>query len=354
MKMIKASCRQTIIGFDGLSKYKNVQPSNMTVLMRKISYYLLAMPTIWSIGLGVLLVLAQSFWGNLPLMIQVPFFVCLMALTGIPHGAVDHLVEAETAKRRQQPFHLYAFLLKYVATMLVYAMAWYAFASASLLFFLLISAWHFGETDIEKAPNHWLWQGTRFVSGCFVLLFLLLTHVAETTPIIERISQNAQNVTQVWQWAVGVKNELLLSAFALSLGLFMLAYRAQRIELNAWHYGQLLVVLILTYFLPLLPAFALYFAGWHALCSFQNIHAYLGASSESHGDSSPFGLLKIWYQSLPFNLLAIGSLGAATVYWLYFLQSWDPLPLLFIFLSVVTLPHLNVMRAVNQAPTSLG
>jgi beta-carotene 15,15'-dioxygenase len=315
----------------------------------KISIYkLIETPTLISILLGSFLLLLQIIKGEIPINLQCAFFAFFIFLTGIPHGAIDHLVEQKTAEKNQKSFNLAFFSARYVLTMAFYGLMWFALPSLSLLFFLLISAWHFGETDIENAPIKPLWNTTRFVFGCFVLLFILLFHSAETTPILARISQNNSTVLLIWNQLINSKLMILMSTFISTLILFYLANKNDLITFNKSRYFRLFLILLLTYFLPLLPAFALYFGGWHALCSFDSIHNYLSNNSENNSENQPaFSILKTWSKTLSFSLLAFASLAFATWYWLHFLQTFDPLPLLFIFLSLITLPHLNVMHKMN-------
>lgn len=315
--------------------------------IKKSIFYLLETPTSISILLGFALVILQFSMGEIPPSVQIAFFVFFMCLTGIPHGAIDDLVEKETAKRRGKSFNLVLFLAKYLLTMLFYGALWYVVPSLSLLFFLLISAWHFGETDIEKAPKTALWQATRFAFGSFILLFILLIHDAETTPILMRISQNNSVVLSIWYQLIQLKLIILIAISICVFTLFYLANKKDLITIDEKHYYRLSLILFLTYFLPLLPAFALYFGGWHALCSFKNIHEYISDNNKNEDRNTLFPMFKTWSKTLIFSLLAIVSLGCAIVYWQFFLQTFDPLPLLFIFLSLITLPHLNVMHKIN-------
>jgi beta-carotene 15,15'-dioxygenase len=315
---------------------------------KNLTYKILETPTLISIAAGSLLLLGQLVMGYLPPSVQIGFFAFFILFTGIPHGAIDHLVEKETAERQQKSFNLRAFLSKYVLTMLFYAIIWFFMPSLSLLFFLLISAWHFGETDIEKAPQKPLWNATRFTFGCFVLSWILLFHAMEVTPILERISQNNGNVVAVWQFFVEFKT-LFLIVLAVGTGIFFyFAEQKDALPIDKMRYSRLIAIIVLTYFLPLLPAFGLYFGGWHALCSFENIHGYLQSTKEGIAQES---ILKTWSKTLGFTLLAVLFLVFAIWYWLRFYQTWDALPLLFIFLSLITLPHLNVMHRMSRIDT---
>jgi Brp/Blh family beta-carotene 15,15'-monooxygenase len=111
---------------------------------------------------------------------------------------------------------------------------------------------------------------------------------------------------------------------------------------------RLFLIVVLTYCLPLLPAFALYFGGWHALCSFGTIHEYVSHINDNSDANKNNSILKTWSKTLIFTLLAVSFLVFAIWYWLRFYQTWDALPLLFIFLSLITLPHLNVMNRMSK------
>jgi beta-carotene 15,15'-dioxygenase len=315
---------------------------------KNLKYKIFTTPTLISIAAGSLLLLWQCVIGDLPPSVQIGFFAFFILFTGIPHGAIDHLVEKETAERQRKGFNLLVFLSKYMLTMLFYAILWFFLPSFSLLFFLLISAWHFGETDIEKAPSKLLWNATRFMFGCFVLSWILLFHAMEVTPILERISQNNANVMTIWKFFVEFKGAFLTVLVAGTGIFFYLAKQKNTLFIDEMRYCRLIAIIALTYFLPLLPAFGLYFGGWHALCSFENIHGYLQSTK---GGISQESILKTWSKTLGFTLLAVSFLAFAIWYWLTYYQTWDALPLLFIFLSLITLPHLNVMHRMSKIST---
>jgi beta-carotene 15,15'-dioxygenase len=318
--------------------------------MKNWAYTIFSVPTTISILLGLLLILWQNLNAGLPPSVQMAFFAVLLFATGIPHGAIDHLVEAETAKRQNKSFHLPMFLLKYLATMAFYGLVWYALPSTSLAVFLLISAWHFGETDIEKAPATHSWNITRFIFGTLVLTWILLSHVEETQPILERISNNNSNVMAIWSFMTLHIQGTLIFFLTVFIIAFTTAYSKHPLRFDKFRLFRLLILLVITHYLPLLPAFALYFCGWHSLCAFKTIQDYLAYNQKSRDKN--YGILKfafsIWSKTLLFTLMAFSSLSFATWYWLHYLNTWDPLPLLFIFLSLVTLPHLNVMHGMNK------
>ncbi|RYE25821.1 MAG: hypothetical protein EOP42_21175, partial [Sphingobacteriaceae bacterium] len=276
---------------------------------------------------------------------QLTFLTVALLLTGIPHGALDHLVQQENAKRRGKPFKLYVFLGRYLLNMLVYAIAWYVFPSWSLFFFLLISGWHFGETDIAAYPQQpLLTAALRFLYGIFLLGWILLTHKTEVTPVLLHLVPTYSLIFNRWLWL----NSQAFWLVPLSGFLMVFLLLLTRFYYNYLHQHklilQLLMLLLCTYFLPLLPAFGLYFAGWHSLVTLFNIKGFI-IGKNTTADKT---LFKVWQAALPFSLLAITGLLLAGYLLPLYAPLFDPLPLLFVFLSVITLPHMQVMHHLNS------
>ena len=306
--------------------------------------YFAQIPTLITIILGGGLVFWQAVSGSLPPSVQIAFFLFFLFVTGIPHGALDHLIEQKTAEKRQNPFVLSLFLAKYLFTMVVYGFLWYIAPTFSLLFFLIISAWHFGETDLEKVPLTLPWYVARFLFGGLVLSTLLLSHAEEVTPIWSRVVQNEPFAVAFWHFASEHSKTIIICWSLILVVVLALAQQKAAARFDIGRLIRLAIVLILTYLLPLLPAFGLYFGGWHALCSFKSIQEYLIQNNRSSFKTS----ILIWSKALPFTAGAFLFLGFAVWYWQHYLQAWDSIPLLFVFLSLITLPHLNVMHAVNR------
>ncbi|MFD2572912.1 Brp/Blh family beta-carotene 15,15'-dioxygenase [Spirosoma soli] len=295
------------------------------------------------IALGLLLVGWQTVVGTIPLVGQWIVFATLLLGAGIPHGALDHLISRETALRSGKRFSWTWFFIRYLALMLLYSIAWFIVPSASLIIFLVVSAWHFGETDIEHVPSTASWIVTRFMVGSFVIAFILLTHPTEVTPILERITHHHPQVLSVWQRVTQYSTSVWQSWALVTVCLFGVSVQLKPVGMNWPRLGRLTVILALGYWLPLLLAFGLYFGGWHALNSFQSISAYLRQGRRIASTDQ-----QIWLKSLPFTGLALISLGVFVWWWQRSAHDWDPLPLLFVFLSVITLPHLDVFHGMHN------
>ncbi len=304
---------------------------------------IIKVPTWITVFTGLGLLSWQYFQGSLSQNIQMIFFVSLILLTGIPHGALDHLIQEATDKKLNQVYSAKLFLLKYLMIMAVYALSWYWFSGLSLVIFLIISAWHFGETDLEKAPqNALIWSFTRLIYGFYILAFILLTHLNEVRPIVDRMIGNQRSILTFWNFIIlNVKQILYLLGLSFTT-IFIIAQSEFLIQFDKIRIFRLLLILLISIYLPLLPAFALYFGGWHALCAFDNIHDYL------RKDHPTLSFKLIYLKTLPLTILAIIFLCAFLWYCRTYTQHFDPFPILFIFISLITLPHLIIAHQMNH------
>ena len=318
----------------------NINRNIMTNVLR----YIFKTPTWITVISGIFLLVWQSYQGFLSQNIQVAFFVTLILLTGIPHGSLDHLIQEANDKRQNRVYNFAKFIVKYLLLMAVYGLAWYWFSGISLMIFLIISAWHFGETDLENVPiNSRIWSFTRLFYGFYILSFILLTHTEEVNPIIQQMITGQNNALVFWKFIqANVKQILYLFGLVLST-IFIVAQSEYFIKFDKIRILRLILILTLTIYLPLLPAFALYFGGWHALCAFDTIHGYL------QKDHPLLTFKSVYLKALPFTIMAIIFLSAFLYYCKNYTQAYNPFPILFIFISLITLPHLVIANQMNNS-----
>jgi lycopene beta-cyclase len=230
---------------------------------------------------------------------------------GIPHGAVDHLLDAGHWQRSRLP----RFIMQYIATGALMAGVWYVFPTTALVLFLVYSAWHFGQADGA------LWRAGKFESfgwGASLLLFILTTHVPETNPILEAMGTISLPFELPW-WSL------------LPWTIWFAYHRNASATLTT-------VWLMLSSTIPLLFAFGLYFIGQHSLTGWMHIKSHLRMSSKS-----------IWLQALPFHAGA-WILLSFFIYAFPF-HSNDALSntgIVFIFLACISLPHVIAMQEVYR------
>jgi lycopene beta-cyclase len=233
-----------------------------------------------------------------------------MICVGIPHGAVDHLIESKSWDYRKAP----GFIANYIALMAIIGIFWWIAPTLALIVFLAYSAWHFGQADV----THWSLPKTLNIPwGAFLLLYILGTHQGETTEILKYIA--------------GIDFPISISPFAIVPWILFALWKRNMplIFTVCW--------LVLSSQLPLLIAFGTYFIGQHSITSWGHLKQHLQLENK-----------KIWIHSLPFHL------GAWLILFLFF-AIWPSLQnqintaysawgIFFIFISCVSFPHVIFMN----------
>jgi lycopene beta-cyclase len=237
------------------------------------------------------------------------FFIGLITV-GIPHGALDHLIESGRFEMRKTPF----FILKYLFLTAFMALFWYYFPQFSLMFFLIFSAWHFGQAD----GRNWNF-GTLFsiLWGFFVLYYLLSTHEEEAKLIMLKLA-NVSIPFALPFWAI--------------LPWFVWAFYKRNLS-----FIITIIWLMLSCNLPLIVSFALYFIGQHSFSGWNHLRSHLQLSN-----------WQMWMNALPFHLgawlilMVFVYLNENTQTFLG-LNFW---PLFFVFIACISFPHSIFMNVV--------
>jgi Brp/Blh family beta-carotene 15,15'-monooxygenase len=245
------------------------------------------------------------------------FLLVGLIAVGIPHGAVDHLIEIGKWESRKVPI----FIVKYIALAALMGICWYFLADWALLVFLLYSAWHFGQADGE------LWKlnsAISFLWGAFLLVFILGTHTNETNAILQSIGANA---------------------FAFSLPYWIVSpWLIWALMQKKYAFTVTILWLTLATQLPLLLAFGLYFIGQHSVTSWKHISIALNQSNRS-----------IWLHSLPFQVGAWLILALFIFLWptdgIYNFEMLDKFGVFFIFISCISFPHVITMNMLYGTKT---
>ena len=233
-----------------------------------------------------------------------------LLLVGIPHGAMDHMTEALSNTKRIT----LSFILKYLSLMSGVYLLWILSPTTALLGFILYSAWHFGETDIEE------WNiETPFIGLLWGVLFfitLFSSHPTET--------QNILLLLKVPVVDLAFNHSLIyLGAISLSFALALFFRRAQWLSLICF--------LFLAQWVPLVIAFGTYFIFHHSYKGWSHLKSSLGKNN-----------IALFKNALPFNL------GALVLFLFFFLNPQASLEknvsLFFVFISCISFPHIFCMH----------
>jgi Brp/Blh family beta-carotene 15,15'-monooxygenase len=289
---------------------------------------------------GLLCWILQALGWIPPVYLQVGLFIGGMLLLGVPHGAADLLVANSISNMQGRKFRHASFILSYLGRILLFALILWAFPWIGLAIFLIISAFHFGETDFSQHEMSDAWSRLFVVTyGLSVLAILLLSHLGEVAPLLsflaepERVEQLVTLISSVRPHIfLGLGCCLIITGFRVHLrrpGFFHGWIRSEAMYIPA--------ILIFLWQLPLLLGFTFYFIGWHSVLSMSSILKYL---VKVNGLS----VSNVWRQMFFYSGLAI--LGTLVIGASGFMFSdinamiWYSL----MSLAVLTGPHMVVMH----------
>ncbi len=287
---------------------------------------------IYIIGIFIILNLFQGFT-HISLDNQLIYCSILILLLGIPHGAIDHVLFFKKRKMSQLKFYSI-----YLGLSLLFVILWHILPITSLILFLLISAFHFGESQFAdvyfKKSLRYLFY---FFWGLCLLSTLMFYNVNELfeitsyfddTIILDKIYDkekigiffyltNAFTIISVvaLTYLKKIKNERLFSEFFL-----------------------LLLIHITFYLFPFIIGFTLYFVALHSLKVMNDEFEFLKNEEKNFNFSKFLKLLA------PYSFLSI--FGTTLLLFLsYFNYIAYSIPFLaIIIISVITLPHAIVMN----------
>ena len=291
--------------------------------------------------LGVLLLITHYYIFPIDPKVQMVILLTLVILVGVPHGALDFLVDEQTKVALQQNFSIKKFVILYLFRLFSFALIW-IFPWVAFSIFMVFSIYHFGETDMAGLLKTKKKAGILYVAyGAFILGVLLLVHlpqIKDTLPVIKNFVENSD------LYLLLEANRYLI---IMALGfIFIVAIVYQKsidnIEVTLPQLVRLIVLLAIITLLPLLMAFTFYFALWHSILSVRNIFSYF----KSFNNDKKFAI--ICNKSILFSLLALGGMFMIFFVLNYFLPDMNMLFALLIILSVLTLPHLQVMHRMYQ------
>ena len=249
---------------------------------------------------------------------------------GILHGANDLEIMRKKAPGGERWSVRLRLLMAYVGVILGSAALFYLFPVAALLFFILFSAYHFGEQHWVKKTGRLarLQKALYLTYGLSILFMLFAAHSQDVSAVILEIS--GFSVPPVW-YSYGC---------LVFLGLFLLIfylnfYWNQFLRYLLWEGFLLAVFYVVFNTASLIWAFAIYFVVWHSIPSLADqIRLLYGQITLKNGARYLKSSAIYW----------IGALLALSAAFLYFREhDFGFLPLFFAFLAAITFPHVLVI-----------
>ncbi|MBT3697880.1 MAG: beta-carotene 15,15'-dioxygenase, Brp/Blh family [Gammaproteobacteria bacterium] len=240
-----------------------------------------------------------------------------VTIIGIPHGFFDYSVAERLFKNHIN--WVYYFTAGYISLSLIYLLFWIYYPIASLIFFLMISIFHFGIEEL----NH-----IEYKDMSFYQIFVI-----GSMPIALPILFHSSDVFYIFNQIIGLDidfSDINMFVYYLYFILLSVALYLNGIE-RSWVY----LILILNFIvLPPLLSFILYFCFHHSIRHY--IYSIYHDSLVPKKYETKKYLQTIIITSVFFTIIVLVSLQAYGQY------SFDVIIVkyIFILLACLTLPHL--------------
>lgn len=273
-------------------------------------------------------------------------FVILMVavvVTGIPHGAVDHIVAARLYGLSDSLSDQAKFYGFYLALMAVYGGLWFVVPGLCLAAFLVMTMYHFGQADLAYLDLSWGRARLAWMSRGLLLVGLPIAAFPEIVdPIFAAIAEGVR----VTEWPHLATQPTAVCAALVGQHVVILgALLAAADDLpEGWTREGLNVAALSALFLTVHPlvAFAVYFGLWHSLGHILELIRFFNR----RGDRTTLpGFYKKAALYTVISFAGLGILYAATQS--FGLQD-QMIALLFILISVMTLPHMIIVERLYQ------
>jgi Brp/Blh family beta-carotene 15,15'-monooxygenase len=271
-----------------------------------------------------------SFFSN---KIQIILGFSLIFTFGILHGANDLLL-IEKNKDKKKTYNFIKSLTNYVLVIILCSLLFYFIPWFTLILFVLVSAFHFGEQQWKELINNypkWIWNTIFLTYGMFIFSLLFLFHAQEVENIVYEITN-----VKISKSLIPLLFNIVGITFIVTISFSYYIYESlKRKILTELFY--LLVFGIIFKASSLIWGFALYFILWHSIPSIIEQMNFL-------------------YSNLSIQNF-ISYCKSAAVYWvisivgiilLYLLLKDKELfnAIFFSFLAAITFPHVIVITKI--------
>ncbi|KAI8842311.1 beta-carotene 15,15'-dioxygenase-domain-containing protein [Chytriomyces cf. hyalinus JEL632] len=338
-----------------------------------------------------------------------PLILICLILFGIPHGAIDHLMyyqiyselrpfSMEQTVKSMSPQTTYfdafsnsdtgrprsdllatrlrtrLFYFNYLSIMVFWAFAWMRVPILTFWVFLCVSAYHFGEGDLNYLNNQMLIPSylMHFSRGLMLIGAISTTKIAVTLPIIAAMTR-VSDATNL------LPHASLLHTVTISQHILLSLAHLQFQKHEAWKREILKSGLFVALFYSMDPllAFSIYFGVWHSVGSIVDEIAFLKARNAKWKPAAPrpdpntvitqeitlIDTLRFYKNAAPFTILSVLGMGAFLLLdiamrqrdavefnWRDNVSSTTLWSVFVVSISILTGPHMWIMNHVLNSP----
>ncbi|HLO56350.1 MAG TPA: Brp/Blh family beta-carotene 15,15'-dioxygenase [Saprospiraceae bacterium] len=266
--------------------------------------------------------------------IQYPLLGILLVTIGLPHGATDYLLFRRMHRSKLTKKQIFRFFAIYVTAVLGFLLFWLIFPLYSFIIFIVISAYHFGQSNweniiIPKAYSILI----NFFWGVFAIGGSVLWHWDESKMIIGQV------IGFIPDLSLTLMANIQVSLVIINVLIILFLKYHQKLNTLALlvEISKIIILSLLFYFTPMLVGFALYFALWHSLSSLKSQLSYYKKLWPS------FTIGDYYRQAAPYTILAVFGFIMMVIGHTYILPNVSMISTFLVFIACVTLPHIFVV-----------
>ena len=279
-----------------------------------------------------LLFAVYTYFGDINFEYQIIGCFLLIILFGIPHGAIDHIVY-----KTQNNISNIKFYTFYLSLIVLYTVFWFIFPKWCLILFLLLSAYHFGESQFSEFNFNSLFKKLSSIfCGMIVISSLIYYNQSELIKL-----SNMYSDTKVFE---SVFNSSIIEvSFYTSIILFLLlllyefVFNNNNIDDLFTILFEMILIHVTFYLFSVLIGFTLYFIFLHSLKVLKQEFQFL---KKNTGDLT---IKRFIIMLLPFTALSIFFLLVFYIGIVTGLLKISTFLFLIVGISVITLPHVFIM-----------
>lgn len=260
---------------------------------------------------------------------------------GIPHGATDNAIYLRLVDRPRR----FGFYVTYIAVAAVYGFLWIVAPKISLILFLIISIYHFGQSNLfyTAGPDTMLWKRLGYLGwGAFSVFTPILYRYEEARPIVVTLIGYDPISVEVAHDVAPFVGALLLGLNVATLAILRRFGSIGREDLVKELFSfVLLYVLYAT--APLYVSFIVYWAFWHSLNSVIEITRIWNTDDFLHR------VARFFRSAAPLTIVTFG--GIAAIFWI--VGAYGSRDILiatfFVIIAAITLPHTVIMERLYRS-----
>jgi Brp/Blh family beta-carotene 15,15'-monooxygenase len=273
--------------------------------------------------------------------------LCLLFI-GIPHGAIDHIVTSKLYNLSQTISDQAKFYIYYLVMMTIMTLIWIIHPLSGFLIFALLTVYHFGQADLEHLPINKNIKRVLFLSrGSMIMGLIIISDLQYTSPIL--LDLTGINILEQISGASIHKTLLVILPlqYLIIQTAALVYYKFQASDITYILFDAFVVAALFLIVNPIL-AFAIYFGLWHSAGHVKEMMSYFEETGKK------MTLKSFYLKALPLNLITL--IGIGLIYWISQTYQFQLqiVSLLFIIISVLTLPHMLIVEKMYSRLSSLG